>query len=193
METGVARNGQHQSATADIGDSATELAEAFRRHHRTLRRYAATFRVPGMTADDLVAEAALRILKSPTRDSIHHQVGYLRTVIRNVAIERSARERPLVFVPDTRILERGISTPDDDSGAPTEEIRAAFRSLPPRWRLVLFRLIVAGDPIHELASELQLSPNALRSLAHRARIGLRDALVHAGPGSPAKWATACGR
>jgi len=186
----------HRPATSragdGTGDSAGEFAEVFRRHHHSLRGYAATFRVPGMTADDLVGEAALRVLRTPGRQCIGHQLGYLRAVIRNIAAERTGREKPLMFVDDTRVLDRhGPAT--DDPGTPTEEIRAAFRSLPQRWRLVLFRLIVAGDPIQDVAADLQLTPNALRSLAHRARRGLRDALLDDGSGiMPALAATSGG-
>lgn len=176
-------------ASGCADDSAGEFAEVFRRHHQALLGYAATFRVPGMTADDLVGEAALRVLRTPGRHSIGHQLGYLRTVIRNIAVERAGREKPLMFVDDTRVLDRH-SPATDDPGTPTEEIRAAFRTLPPRWRLVLFRLIVAGDPIQDLAAELRLTPNALRSLAHRARSGLRDALIDGRPEIvPARAAT----
>ncbi|WP_309106071.1 sigma-70 family RNA polymerase sigma factor [Arthrobacter sp.] len=56
-----------------------------------------------------------------------------------------------------------------------ENIAAAMRSLPERWRTVLWHAEVMGEPPRNIAPLLGIEPNAVSALLIRARAGLRAA------------------
>jgi hypothetical protein len=56
-------------------------------------------------------------------------------------------------------------------------IRAAYDSLPERWRTVLWQVEVERRKPQELAEALGLSPNGVSALAYRARAALREAYL----------------
>lgn len=56
-----------------------------------------------------------------------------------------------------------------------ENIAAAMRSLPDRWRTVLWHAEVMGEPPRNIAPLLGIEPNAVSALLIRARAGLRAA------------------
>ena len=56
-----------------------------------------------------------------------------------------------------------------------EQVTAAMRTLPVRWRTVLWHAEVAGLPPRDIAPMLGIDPNAVSSLLIRARAGLRAA------------------
>jgi hypothetical protein len=56
-------------------------------------------------------------------------------------------------------------------------VRAAYESLPERWRSVLWHLEVEGHKPQELAEALDVSPNSVSALVYRARSGLRQAYL----------------
>lgn len=57
-------------------------------------------------------------------------------------------------------------------------IRAAYESLPDRWRTVLWHLDVEGRKPQELGPLLDMSANSVSALVYRARSGLREAYLH---------------
>jgi RNA polymerase sigma factor (sigma-70 family) len=103
---------------------------------------------------------------------------YLTTAIRSVAMtfwNKRGREQP---APDED-LDPG---PVHDQGLETalsvlehEHVAAAMRSLPHRWRTVLWYAEVLGEPPRTIASILGIEPNAVSALLIRARKGLRAA------------------
>lgn len=152
----------------------------FRTCHAALRSYAASFAVPGMDGDDLFAEAVLRVLKRPSQDGISDLLGYLRMTIRNVAIEKATRTRPVMFSCDLELWNKSGADVELAATLFSPRMQKAFSGLPDRWQKLLFRLLIADEPPAEIAHDLGLSPTAFRSLAHRARTGLRDAYVAGG-------------
>jgi hypothetical protein len=74
----------------------------------------------------------------------------------------------------------------------TSAIRAAYESLPERWRTVLWQVEVEGRKPQELADALGLSPNGVSALAYRARAALREAYLkqHVAP-EPVAASRAC--
>lgn len=103
---------------------------------------------------------------------------YLSTAIRSVAMtfwNKRVREQP---APDED-LDPG---PVDDQGLETvltvfeqEHVAAAMRSLPERWRTVLWYAEVMGEKPRNIAPILGLEPNAVSALLIRAKAGLRTA------------------
>lgn len=103
---------------------------------------------------------------------------YLNAAIRSVAMTfwtKRGREQPS---PDED-LDPG---PVDDQGLETvlsvfehEHVAAAMRSLPERWRNVLWYAEVMGAKPRDIAPILGIEPNAVSALLIRARAGLRAA------------------
>ena len=56
-------------------------------------------------------------------------------------------------------------------------VNAAFGQLPERWRHILYAVEIEGRKPAEIATELNLSPNAASALVARARRGLRTAYM----------------
>ncbi|MGX9898982.1 RNA polymerase sigma factor [Arthrobacter sp. SA17] len=56
-----------------------------------------------------------------------------------------------------------------------EHVSAAMRTLPERWRIVLWHAEVMGEPPRNIAPLLGIEANAVSSLLIRARAGLRAA------------------
>jgi RNA polymerase sigma factor (sigma-70 family) len=108
---------------------------------------------------------------------------YLNAAIRSVAMTfwtKRGREQP---APDED-LDPG---PVDDKGLETvlsvfehEHVAAAMRSLPERWRKVLWYAEVMGEKPRDIAPILGIEPNAVSALLIRARAGLRTAYEQQG-------------
>jgi DNA-directed RNA polymerase specialized sigma24 family protein len=93
---------------------------------------------------------------------------------------KRGREQP---APD-EALEPG---PVDDHGLETvlsvfehEHVACAMRSLPERWRKVLWYAEVMGQKPRDIAPILGIEPNAVSALLIRARAGLRSAYEQQG-------------
>lgn len=64
---------------------------------------------------------------------------------------------------------------NDSAETLSSEMKEALLSLQPRWRIILFRLLIAQESVLEVADDMGVTPGTVRSLAHRARAGLREA------------------
>lgn len=140
--------------------------------HRPVMRGAARRIVRRSEVDDVVADAFAATLEQVRRGrgpttSVR---AYLLTAVRREAWRRSARDRRVLLGEDVdSLVDPGTTTGEHD------EVEAAFRALPRRWRLVLWQLEVEGRRPRDLADELGLTPNAVAALGYRARVGLRAA------------------
>ncbi|NEE03291.1 RNA polymerase sigma factor [Phytoactinopolyspora halotolerans] len=128
-------------------------------------------------ADDLVQEAFYLVLKAvrsghgPT-DSFG---GYVVSTVKRLAYRQSAVQGRTVCIDD-------FTAWDDQATAPTNEhqadlVNAAWASLPPRWRHVLWLIDVDRYSPSELAPAMSMTANAVSSLATRARRALRAAYM----------------
>nr|WP_246211345.1 sigma-70 family RNA polymerase sigma factor [Phytoactinopolyspora alkaliphila] len=128
-------------------------------------------------AEDLVQESfylTLRALRSghgPT-DSFG---GYVVSTVRRLAYRYTELQARTVSVDDFATWESSATTTnahhDDDL------VTAAWASLPARWRRVLWLIEVDQYSPAELAPSMSMTPNAVSSLATRARRALRTAYV----------------
>lgn len=111
---------------------------------------------------------------------------YLNTAIRsaaNTVWKKQTREQPApdedldpVPMEDHR-LETALSLSEH------EQIAIAMRSLPVRWRTVLWYAEVLGEKPRDIAPVMGIGPNAVSALLIRARAGLRAAYEQqTGPG-----------
>lgn len=167
------------------GDDAA-FGELFARHAAAVRGYALRCCADVADAEDLAAEAFCRVFQAVRRGAgpDGDPRAYLFTVVRRLAAERSLRGRD-VPVPDDELRQRvdDRSQPAPVSRVDLQLIARAFRTLPRRWRAVLWRIEVEGEPPAAAAADFGLSANATAALARRARQGLRAAYLqaHLGP------------
>lgn len=155
------------------GGDAEAYGVLFTRHGDVARRVAVRHGRP-VDADDVVAEiftgvlAQIRSGRGPSRAFR----AYLLTAIRHEAVRRAVAARRCEPVADLEPWSTDVEAPARD-----DRLRAAYASLPERWRLTLWQLEVEGRRPHELAPELGLTPNAVSALGYRARAALRSAYL----------------
>lgn len=128
-------------------------------------------------ADDLVQEAFYLMLKAvrsghgPTESF----GGYLIATVRRLAYRYAAAKGRSVFLDDFVIWESQFMP---EPASPHEDlVNAAWASLPPRWRHILWLIEVDRFSPAELAPAMSLTPNAVSSLATRARQAMRLAYL----------------
>lgn len=134
----------------------------------------------GEDSDDVVSESFAKVLGLLRRGKGPDTAfrAYLFTTIRHEAASRSKLRQRVVPTDDAEQIDRPVPFGDgklDDFERTT--IRAAYESLPRRWRTVLWHLDVEGLKPLELGPLLDLSPNSISALAYRARSGLREAYL----------------
>jgi RNA polymerase sigma factor (sigma-70 family) len=170
-------------------------ADLYRRHHNAVLAMAVVT-VGRARAEDVAAEAFARTLKllrrgaGPT-DTLRP---YLLAAVRNGGVSdhrATGRVTPVAEV--SQVLDARASSPQPDSHDHLDGllVRRAFRSLPERWREVLWLGLVEDRPTTEVAARLGLSPQATAQLASRAREALRVAYLEQHVAAPADGE--CGR
>ena len=140
---------------------------------------------PG-TVDDIVAEAFARILQALRNGNgpTTFMGGYLSTTIAHLAGEFGlirGREVPA----DSESLEN-LATFDETvlQLKDSDELIKAFTSMPERWQSVLWLTEVEERKPREIATVLDLTPNAVSALAVRARESLREGFLRAHQSAP---------
>jgi RNA polymerase sigma factor (sigma-70 family) len=157
----------------------------FRRHAEPARRLAARYLTSPAEQHELAAEAFARVLAALRGGAGPHENlrPYLLVTMRHLAIQWRRREDRVQLygaVPETGCPLDGATTESDEIVLRRwnmDLVRSAFQSLPPRWRMVLWRTEVERAPLGDLASVLAISPNGVAALAMRAREGLRQAYL----------------
>lgn len=202
-------DGELTAAVRADGDTAS-TAELYRRHAPAVQRYARACCRDPHTAEDLASEAFARTVQAVRggRGPVDAWRPYLLTVVRNTAAEWAEGTRRVDLTPgfgawlDAAARQGG---PDRVSAEETGEDRVvraetggvvahAFRSLPERWRAVLWHSVVEEEPTARVATLLGLTPSGVASLTARAREGLREAFLaaHAGQGAADEECRRCG-
>ncbi|NIH80971.1 RNA polymerase sigma factor [Amycolatopsis viridis] len=156
--------------SAARGGDREAVTQLYRRHHADLVRYARRFVRSVADAEDVSADALLRMMVAldAGRGPLTNVGAYLRTTVRRLAIDLAGRNA--LSLPAGLEAGEGAATPEPD-GEPA--LHAAFAALPPRWRDVLWRVDVLGYRPQDLAAESGISPAAACSLLWRARTALR--------------------
>ena len=171
------------TARAAAGDTSA-FDELYRRHVDAAWRVAQAVTGNSHDAADAVSDAFTRVfqaLADRLRDGDHFRP-YLMASARNAAIDvlrRNGRLSPT----DMSELDRpavGNEPAELMMGeVDSSLVVRAFRSLPERWRSVLWLTEVEGIPPREAAGLLGMSPNGVAQLAVRARAGLRERFLQA--------------
>ena len=172
------------AARAGNGDlEAFELL--YRRHVEAAWRMALAITPNPDDAADAVSDAFVRVFQA-LPDRLHaadYFLPYLLAAVRNASIDvlrRGGRQRATDprEQHDWSVLG---SEPAELMVAGTDAalVARAFRSLPERWRSVLWLTEVEGIPAREVAGLLGVSANGVAQLAVRARAGLRQRYLQA--------------
>ncbi|MEU9132070.1 sigma-70 family RNA polymerase sigma factor [Kitasatospora sp. NPDC048540] len=176
------------TATATGGSRIREvMAEVFKRHHSAVLAYARSYCRDPQTAQDLAAEAYASTYLSVARGRgpRHAWRPYLMACVRRTAMEWSAQTRDRVVLPeDFNTWAERLAGDAETEGAllaaeETALIARAYRSLPERWQVLLWFFVVEGEPAAAVAQRMSMTPSGVRSLAARAREGLREAYLRA--------------
>lgn len=171
-------------ARATAGDLAA-FGELYRRHVDAAWRVALAVTTNPDDAADAVSDAFTRVFQAlPERlYAADHFLPYLLAAVRNAAIDvlrRGGRQQPSEAAEDREwpALNSGpvdFLLADEDASM----VARAFRSLPERWRSVLWLTEVEQIPARDAAMLLGVSPNGVAQLAVRARAGLRERYLQA--------------
>ncbi len=182
------------TALRDGGDAGA-VEELYRRHAGAVLAYARTCCRDPHTAEDLASEAFAR-----TVQAVHDDRGptdawrpYLLAVVRHTAAQWADRDRRVDLAPEFDAWLEATARNRDPAPAGAEQsgedrvlravegglIAAAFRSLPERWRAVLWHSVVEDEPAAKVGILLGLTPSGVASLTARAREGLREAYLAA--------------
>lgn len=155
------------------GDPAA-FGELYRRHRRAAESTARCILRSRSDADDVVADAfagvlsAIRNGRGP-RDNFRR---YLMACVRNGC---RTRHRTIPIAPEDSRFEpsRPEAAPhvleDPERYIEADTVARAFSSLTPRWQQMLWSTAVEQKSAQEVGVQLNLSPNAVAALNHRAR------------------------
>lgn len=137
-------------------------------------------------SEDIVSEAFVRILQALKngRGPKTFMGGYLATTIAHLAAENGLIRQKEV-PSDDDYLESASSLDETVLRLnESDELIAAFTSLPERWQTVLWMTEVEAKKPREVAMSLNLSANAVSALATRARESLREGFLKAHQNAP---------
>ncbi|MBL8747775.1 MAG: sigma-70 family RNA polymerase sigma factor [Planctomycetes bacterium] len=148
-------------------DPATSLVD----HAGFLRSIARRLVADAATADDLVQETFVRVLRRPPQ-GVASLRAWLATVIRNVFRDRRLEERARL----DRERESARGRAEDDRGDPfgIEVLSRALAALPKDYRRALHLRYYAQRSVAEIAAELGLPAATVKTRLHRALEMLRS-------------------
>ncbi|KQP77970.1 hypothetical protein ASF37_04940 [Aeromicrobium sp. Leaf289] len=153
----------------------------FERHHPAAVRLAGAL-AGAPAAEDLASDAFVAVLRA-VRNGAGPQFAfrpYLLTSVRNgfYAASRAALRQDLYddleASPDAPTVADGTALREESS-----LLAQAFATLPERWQAVLWHTTIHDESPEQVARVLGIKPNAVSSLALRAREGLRNAYLTA--------------
>lgn len=144
----------------------------YERHARDVYRFALALSGKVEFAEDLTAEAFLRVWQAGERVDQLTVRGYLIATVRNLIRSHYRREKRLVQMPD------GMQAPalDPNVHLELERVLLALDHLDPADREVLLMRAEGGLSYEEIAELTGLTEVAARSRAHRARKRLMEVL-----------------
>lgn len=172
-------------------DSETEL---YQRHKPRALAVAYRHTDTPSEAEDIVAESFFRVF-----DSLRRGLGpdeffraYLLTVVSREAFARNDAASKEFLTDEFSEFEAGARHSDDVlNRAEASFAINAFKSLAERWRAVLWYTEIEGMRPREIAPLLGVTPNAVATLALRAREALREAYLAAHLNENVNLASTC--
>ncbi len=170
MTAGRARRGGRREV-GDVLAAVNAIDEAiYAKHAYELMRFATTLVGPS-GAEDVVADAVLRAMTSPSWPTVTEHRAYLFRAVANEAssMRRSAGRR--------RARERRVASADRIEAQPIDpDVTAAMSRLSVRERSVLYLAYWLDLPVTEIAESLHLSARTTERALHTARATLEEHL-----------------
>lgn len=170
---------------AALGQTAA-TEELYRRHAEAAWRVAQAVARNRDDASDAVSEAFTRVLQKVASGRLTIEGSlrpYLMTAVRNAAIDNMRRGGRLDLTGRDDAFEGRSALPEPQeklfAALDTALIASAFRTLPERWRSVLWLTEVEGLEPREVADVMHITPNNAAQLAVRARAALRTRYLQA--------------
>ena len=153
------------------------------RHHDAAWRVACAAAGSPTDAEDAVAEGFAKVFAALPR-MVDRELAfrpYLLACVRNAAVDRHRRTKKIDLRDTVPEQAAATSEPDEIVLADLERnlVGEALRSLPERWRTVLWLTEVEGMTPTEVSAVIGIKPNAVAALSYRAREGLREAYLQA--------------
>jgi RNA polymerase sigma factor (sigma-70 family) len=153
------------------------------RHHDAAWRVACAAAGSPTDAEDAVAEGFAKVFAALPR-MVDRELAfrpYLLACVRNAAVDRHRRTKKLDLRDTVPEQASATGDPDEIVLADLERnlVGEALRSLPERWRTVLWLTEVEGMTPTEVSAVIGIKPNAVAALSYRAREGLREAYLQA--------------
>jgi RNA polymerase sigma-70 factor (ECF subfamily) len=149
----------------------------WRRHYPYAVRVARRYTRNPADADDLAAEAFVRILSllREGRGPREHGKTYVARTVRNIATDRSRRSQPSTAEIDEA---RDLPAPDDPAAAALSamelgDVLEGLAACPPRQRYAMQMTVFEGVPISLVAADLGISSNAVPAVLVGARGSIR--------------------
>jgi RNA polymerase sigma factor (sigma-70 family) len=157
--------------------SEAAITELFRRHHPAAVRYARSLAKSDATAEDIAADAFMRVLKRISEGARPTALrAYLFTTVRHLFVDYIRRNPPTDSISEDAGAGTTLVSPDPTVEA-TERlaVESLLRLLEPNHQIVLRLAILDGLSNAEIAQALSMSPNAAASMTYRARRALQRA------------------
>jgi RNA polymerase sigma-70 factor (ECF subfamily) len=151
------------------------FATLYRRHQGTVYRYARLMTGSSTTAEDIVQEVFLVLMKDAARYDADRSAltTYLFGMARRVTRRRLLRERRFVDIGTTLGRSRWGVTPDVSAALERrdslQQLRCAILSLPSRYREVVVLCDLEGVAYETAAACIGCAVGTIRSRLHRAR------------------------
>lgn len=169
---------------ATRGGDAAAFGQLYERHAGAALVVARQYTDSAADAEDVVSDAFANVHRALLGGGGPEVAfrAYLFTVVRRVAAVHRTAGRRTEPTDDVATLETA-STPVEAAEEPTlagferSVVARAFRSLPERWREVLWHSEVEGLTPAQIAPIIGLTANSTAALAYRAREGLRQAYL----------------
>ena len=163
---------------AEIRDK-EEIAQIFIRNKKSLLQTAYTFSVSTEAAQDLLGDAILAVLE---RDLVFASerscIGYLRTTIRNKAINAAMRKYAIESMDEENLEAAAFTILHDNLPQQDVEARMVLQSLlqqySPQIREAFILYILDDIPVSELAKQYHIKPATLRRQFSRMQARLRN-------------------
>ena len=165
-------------ASTTAGDVELAVMSAYDAHNRDLLAFARALVRDPETAEDIVADAFLRLINEVRAGRAPAETrGWLYRVVANLVVSRGRRLRTAQrFL--SRLVDRRVQESPESSLARSEvrsDLLVALAALPTDGRIALV-MAARGSTGHEIATALGKSETATRTALYRARMKLREQL-----------------
>ena len=152
----------------DVQQGNAGFGDLYRDHSRAVYRFALGLSGNAAEAEDLTAEAFLRIWEAGDRLQLASLRAYLLTIVRNLFRQQWRRERRRGEMPEVVAGGSGQNTRDE-----LRAVLAELQALPEVDRAALLLHVEHELPYSEIAVMLGIDPTTARTKVHRARERLR--------------------